>query len=62
MEKLDVKAIRECTSRSIEEVWNEYKKQNETAWVKYKLEVLINPTHMHISVISNQRTPISSIE
>ena len=40
MAKLNVKVIRECTSRTIEEVWNEYKKRNETERVKYKLEVL----------------------
>lgn len=40
MAKLDVKVIRECTSRTIEKVWDEYKKQNEAAWIKYKVEVL----------------------
>lgn len=40
MAKMDIEVIRECTFRPIEEVWNEYKKQNEREWIKYKLEVL----------------------
>lgn len=40
MAKMDVKAIRECTARTIEEVFNEYKNQNRENWIKYKLEVL----------------------